>query len=115
MFFVKIISRALNARPHRIDGKLVDTHQKGEQFTLFVAGFHSSTTDDDLYETFSKVGKPIHWEVVRDWKNKTNRPLGYGYVDFSSAEEVDRVMDGRPYSIKGQEVTVKRRLRRKKQ
>ncbi|KAI1703174.1 RNA recognition motif domain-containing protein [Ditylenchus destructor] len=109
------ISRALNARPHKIDGKSVDTHLKGEQFTLFVGGFHSSTTDDDLYETFSKVGKPIHWEVVRDWKNKTNRPLGYGYVDFSSAQEVDRVMDGRPYFIKGEEVTVKRRLRRKKQ
>ncbi|KAI1703169.1 RNA recognition motif domain-containing protein [Ditylenchus destructor] len=109
------ISRALNARPHWIDGKLVDTHQKNESFNLFVGGLPKNTTDEDLYETFSKVGNLVHWEVKRDWKNKTNRPLGYAYVAFSSAEEVDRVMEDRPYYIHGSELTVQRRLQRKKQ
>ncbi|KAI1701657.1 RNA recognition motif domain-containing protein [Ditylenchus destructor] len=109
------ISRTLNARPHRIDGKLVDTHLKGEKFTLFVNGLPKDAPDDDLCETFCKVGKPVHWEVMRAWKDKTNRPLGYGYVSFSSAEEVDQVMDGRPYYIHGCELTVERKLGRRKQ
>ncbi|KAI1699026.1 RNA recognition motif domain-containing protein [Ditylenchus destructor] len=109
------ISRALAGRPHRIDtiNKLVNTHQKGEEFALFVSGLPKNGNNEDLYETFSKVGNPVHWEVKCD--PKTNRSFGYGYVSFSSAEEVDRVMDRRPYSIHGQEVTVQRRLARKKQ
>ncbi|KAI1703171.1 RNA recognition motif domain-containing protein [Ditylenchus destructor] len=109
------ISRALAGRPHWIDtiDKLVDTHLKGEQFTLFVGGLPKNTTDNDLYKTFSKVGNPVHWDVKCD--SKTNRPLGHGYVAFSSAEEVDRVMDGRPYNINGREVIVQRRLGRKKE
>ncbi|KAI1705207.1 RNA recognition motif domain-containing protein [Ditylenchus destructor] len=111
----KEISCALTDRPHRIDGKLVDTHQKGESFNLFVGGLPKHTTDEDLEKKFSKVGKLVHWEVMRDRKNKTNRSLGYAYLAFSSAEEVDRVMDGRPYSIHGSELTVQRRLERKKE
>ncbi|KAI1701660.1 RNA recognition motif domain-containing protein [Ditylenchus destructor] len=108
------ISRALAGRPHWIDtiDKLVDTHRKGEDFTLFVGGFHPNTTTKDLYEKFSKVGNPVHWDVKCD--PNTNRPLGYGYVAFSSAEEVDQVMDRRPYYINGREVTVQRRLGRRK-
>ncbi|KAI1710386.1 low-density lipoprotein receptor domain class A domain-containing protein [Ditylenchus destructor] len=71
------VSRALNARPHRIDGKLICTHQKGEQFDLIVHGLPKDTTDEDLYEIFSKTGKVVHWGVKRDPKNTTNRPLGY--------------------------------------
>ncbi|KAI1710347.1 RNA recognition motif domain-containing protein [Ditylenchus destructor] len=81
------MSRALADRPHWIDGKLIDTHQKDEEFSLYVTGFPKNTTDEDLYETFSKVGKLVHWEVMRAWKDKTNRSLGYGYVSFSSAEQ----------------------------
>ncbi|KAI1708550.1 RNA recognition motif domain-containing protein [Ditylenchus destructor] len=109
------ISRALAGRPHWIDtiNKLVDTHQKGEEFALIVNGLPKNGTNEDLYETFSKVGNPVHWDVKYD--PKTNRSFGYGYVSFSSAEEVDRIMDRRPYSIHGQEVTVQRKLGRKKQ
>ncbi|KAI1704213.1 RNA recognition motif domain-containing protein [Ditylenchus destructor] len=109
------ISRTLNARPHRIDGKLVDTHLKYERYTLIVNGLPKDATDEDLEKTFSKVGKPVHWEVMRDWKEKTNRPLGYGYVSFSSAEEVDQVMEGIPYFIHRSALTVQRRLERKKE
>ncbi|KAI1704212.1 RNA recognition motif domain-containing protein [Ditylenchus destructor] len=101
-------------RSSSLDGwQIGNTPQKGQQFSVYVTGLPKDTTDEVLCETFSKVGKPVHWEVKRDWK--TNRSLGYAYVVFSSAEEVDRVMDGRPYSIYGQEVTVKRRLQRKEE
>ncbi|KAI1715170.1 RNA recognition motif domain-containing protein [Ditylenchus destructor] len=109
------ISRALTDRPHRIDGKLVFTHQKGEALDLIVGGIPNTTTDKDLYDTFSKAGNLVYWQVMRDWKNKTNRPLGYAYISFSSGEDLDRVMERQQYSIHGTPVSVQRRLGRKKE
>ncbi|KAI1706897.1 RNA recognition motif domain-containing protein [Ditylenchus destructor] len=111
------ISRALAGRPHWIDtiDKLVYTHQKGEVFALIVKGLPKDSTADDLRKIFSKVGNLVYWEVMHDRRYKTNRSLGYGYVKFSTAEEVDRVMEGQPYSINGQEVTIQRRLGRNKE
>ncbi|KAI1703170.1 RNA recognition motif domain-containing protein [Ditylenchus destructor] len=104
------ISRALTERPHWIDGKLVFTHQKGEQFNLFVGGLSKNTTDEDLYETFSKVGNLVHWEVKRDWKNK----LGHAFISFSSGEDLERVMEHQPYFINGRPVNVQREGRNNK-
>ncbi|KAI1710957.1 RNA recognition motif domain-containing protein [Ditylenchus destructor] len=105
------ISRALADRPHRINGKLVDTHLKGQQFTLLLYDLPSNTTDKDLEETFSKVAKPIHWEVKRNRKLNANFPTINGYVSFSSPEEVDRVMEHQPYySINGEPLTIQRKV-----
>ncbi|KAI1702371.1 RNA recognition motif domain-containing protein [Ditylenchus destructor] len=102
--------RALVGRPHMIDGKLVFTHQKGEEYNLYLGGLPKNTTDEDLYETFSKVGKLVHWEVFSNSKNKTNRPFDVGYVSFSRAEELDQVMKNQPYSINGTPITIKRKI-----
>ncbi|KAI1710343.1 RNA recognition motif domain-containing protein [Ditylenchus destructor] len=99
------ISQALADRPHYIKGKLVDTHLKGQLFGLYVGGLPKDAADEDLYETFSKDGKLVHWQVMRTWKDKTNQSLGYGYVTFSTAEEVDQVMERQPYSIKGVQIS----------
>ncbi|KAI1701902.1 RNA recognition motif domain-containing protein [Ditylenchus destructor] len=102
-------SRALADRPHRISGKLVFTHLKGEEFTLLLYDLPSNTTDKDLEEMFSKVAKPVHWQVIRNRKLNANFPVINGYVSFSSAEEVDRVME-RQYSINGSLLTIQRQL-----
>ncbi|KAI1710390.1 RNA recognition motif domain-containing protein [Ditylenchus destructor] len=47
-------SRALADRPHYIKGKLVSTHLKGREFSLRLLDIPEHTTDEDLYETFSK-------------------------------------------------------------
>ncbi|KAI1697130.1 RNA recognition motif domain-containing protein [Ditylenchus destructor] len=103
------ISRALNARPHWIDGKLVNTRHQDAEFTLIVNGIPKDATDEDLYETFSKIGKRVHWQVMRDWKNKTNRSLGYGFVSFSTAEDVARAIENQPYEINGTKLKIERR------
>ncbi|KAI1710966.1 RNA recognition motif domain-containing protein [Ditylenchus destructor] len=104
-------ARALADRPHYINGKLVDTHLKGKQFTLLLYDLPSNTTDKDLEETFSKVCKPIHWQVLRNRKLNANFPTINGYVSFSSAEEVDRVMEHQPYySINGEPLIIQRQL-----
>ncbi|KAI1715861.1 RNA recognition motif domain-containing protein [Ditylenchus destructor] len=104
------IFRALADRPHYINEKLVFTHQKGKEFGVRLFDIPKSVTDEDLYETFSKNGKLVHWEVMRDRKYKTNRSLGFAYLAFSSAEDVDRLMDRQPYSIHGTMLTIQRRL-----
>ncbi|KAI1715166.1 RNA recognition motif domain-containing protein [Ditylenchus destructor] len=103
------ISRALNGRPHWIGGKLVDTRHQGAEFALIVHGLPKDATDEDLYKTFSKAGKLVHWQVMRAWKDKTNRPLGYGYVKFSTAEDVARAIENQPYEINGTMLKIERR------
>ncbi|KAI1701260.1 RNA recognition motif domain-containing protein [Ditylenchus destructor] len=108
------VSRALADRPHSINGKLAYTHQKGDEFSVFVGGFPSYTTAETLYETFSKIGKLVHWELKCDWKNNSKRPLGYGFVSFATAEEVDKAFKCQPYCINRKWVTIRPRNGTKK-
>ncbi|KAI1706894.1 RNA recognition motif domain-containing protein [Ditylenchus destructor] len=101
------ISRALNARPHWIDGKLVLTRYQGEEFALIVHGLPQDTTDEDLRNKFSKAGKLVHWQVMRD--RKTNESRGHGFVSFSTAEEVARAIENQPYDINGTKLKIERR------
>ncbi|KAI1710956.1 RNA recognition motif domain-containing protein [Ditylenchus destructor] len=104
-------SRALADRPHYINGKLVSTHLKGEDFTILLYDLPSNTTDDALCQMFSKVAKPIHWNVFRNRKLNANFPTINGYVSFSSPEEVDRVMErSDQYSINGKLLTIQRKV-----
>ncbi|KAI1710955.1 RNA recognition motif domain-containing protein [Ditylenchus destructor] len=103
------VSRALADRPHYISGKLVSTHLKGQDFTLLLYDLPNDTTDKDLYKTFSKFGKLVHWKVLPSLRNKMNQTFTNGYVSFSSAEEVDRVME-RQLSINGTLLTIQRQL-----
>ncbi|KAI1705954.1 RNA recognition motif domain-containing protein [Ditylenchus destructor] len=111
MFNEEEISRALADRPHYIKDKLVSTHLKGEEFTLLLYDLPSNTTDDALCQMFSKVCKPIHWEVMRNRKLNPNFPTINGYVKFSSPEDVDRVMNRQEqYSINGKLLTIQRKV-----
>ncbi|KAI1710963.1 RNA recognition motif domain-containing protein [Ditylenchus destructor] len=104
-------SRALADRPHYIKGKLVSTHLKGQEFTLLLYDLPSNTTDDALCQMFSKVAKPVHWTVNRNRKLNADYPTINGYVSFSSAEEVDRVMErSDQYSINGKLLTIQRKV-----
>ncbi|KAI1713616.1 RNA recognition motif domain-containing protein [Ditylenchus destructor] len=93
------ILRALSDRPHIINGKVVNTHQKDQEFIVYVGNLPSDATDDLLFKTFSKYGKIVHWYVKRD--QKTNRSLGYGFVSFEKAEEAVQAIKGGPYKMNG--------------
>jgi hypothetical protein len=83
------VSRALDARPHVIDGKRVATTvgywRLASQLTLRVRGLSPTTTDDMLYSHFSQYGKLVHWVAKRDGNNL---PCDYGFISFSTKEEV---------------------------
>ncbi|KAI1713607.1 RNA recognition motif domain-containing protein [Ditylenchus destructor] len=88
----KDLLQAMADRPHKINGKMVNTHQKDQSFNIYVGNLPSDATDDSLFKTFSKYGKIVHWHVKRD--RHTNRPLGYGFVSFEKAEEAIQALSG---------------------
>ncbi|KAI1713624.1 RNA recognition motif domain-containing protein [Ditylenchus destructor] len=100
----KELLQALADRPHIINGKMVNTHQKDQDFILYVGNLPSDATDDSLFETFSKYGKIVHWEVKRD--RNTNRSRGFGYVSFEKAEEAVQALKGGPFILNGKALRV---------
>ncbi|KAI1702746.1 RNA recognition motif domain-containing protein [Ditylenchus destructor] len=101
----KDLLQALSDRPHIINGQMVNTKQKGNEFSVFVGNLPSDATDDSLSKIFSRYGKLVHWEVKRD--RNTNRPLGCGFVSFEKAEQAVQAANGGPYILKGRTLRVK--------
>ncbi|KAI1700493.1 RNA recognition motif domain-containing protein [Ditylenchus destructor] len=93
------ISQALADRPHIINGRMLDIFQKDQQFVLYIGNLPFDATDDLLFETFSKFGKIVHWEVKRD--HNTNRSLGYGFVEFEKAEQAVQAVNAGPHFLNG--------------
>lgn len=82
-----------------------------EQFRkLFIGGLSLNTTDETLREFYSQFGELLDCVVMRDGTTKKSR--GFGFVSFSTSEEVDRAMTARPHEIDGKAVDPKRAVPR---
>ncbi|KAI1699830.1 RNA recognition motif domain-containing protein [Ditylenchus destructor] len=102
--YEKDLLKALADRPHIISGIMVNTRQKDEQFVVYVGNLPPGANDDLLFETFSRHGKIVYWEVKRD--HNTNRSLRYGFVSFEKAEEAVEAINGGPYILNGKKLRV---------
>uniref|UniRef100_A0A8C5L0E6 RRM domain-containing protein n=1 Tax=Jaculus jaculus TaxID=51337 RepID=A0A8C5L0E6_JACJA len=67
---------------------------------LFIGGLSLETTDDSLREHFEK------------WDPQTKHSRGFGFVTYSSVEEVDAAMCARPHKVDGSVVEPKRAVSR---
>jgi len=68
--------------------------------SLYVGDLHPDVTEAMLYEIFNSVGPVASIRVCRD--SVSRRSLGYGYVNFHSVSDAERVLDTLNYSsIKG--------------
>nr|AAI57292.1 hnrnpa2b1 protein [Xenopus tropicalis] len=66
-----------------------------EQFRkLFIGGLSFETTEDSLRNYYEQWGKLTDCVVMRDPASKRSR--GFGFVTFSSMDEVDASMAARP-------------------
>uniref|UniRef100_A0A2P2MLN2 Polyadenylate-binding protein n=1 Tax=Rhizophora mucronata TaxID=61149 RepID=A0A2P2MLN2_RHIMU len=73
--------------------------------SLYVGDLDASVTDAQLYDVFTHLGQVVSVRVCRDLT--TRRSLGYGYVNYSNAQDAARALDvlnftplnGRPIRI----------------
>ena len=57
---------------------------------LYVGNLSYSTTEDDLRETFSKVGEVLSAKVITD--RDTGRSKGFGFVEMAIDEDGDKAI-----------------------
>ncbi|XP_016339770.1 heterogeneous nuclear ribonucleoprotein A1-like isoform X2 [Sinocyclocheilus anshuiensis] len=77
---------------------------------LFIGGLSFETTDESLRAHFEQWGALTDCVVMRDPNTKRSR--GFGFVTYSSVNEVDAAMDARPHKVDGRAVEPKRAVSR---
>ncbi|KAJ8773148.1 hypothetical protein K2173_028325 [Erythroxylum novogranatense] len=102
---------------HIIGGKQVEikrTIPKGAAQTtgfktkkIFVGGIPTTMKEDDLKEFFSKFGKVMEHEIIRD--HATKRSRGFGFIVFDSEKVVDDLLaNGKMIDMAGTQVEIKK-------
>ncbi|XP_043939892.1 heterogeneous nuclear ribonucleoprotein A1 isoform X2 [Protopterus annectens] len=77
---------------------------------LFIGGLSFETTDESLRAHFEQWGALTDCVVMRDPNTKRSR--GFGFVTYSTVEEVDAAMSARPHKVDGRVVEPKRAVSR---
>lgn len=77
---------------------------------IFVGGLHYNTTEETLNQHFSQYGNLEDVVVIRHPDTKRSR--GFGFVTFSSQEEVDACQKARPHILDDKTVETKRAVPR---
>ncbi|KAL3653148.1 hypothetical protein CASFOL_002829 [Castilleja foliolosa] len=105
------------AETHVINGKQVEikrTIPKGsgdsKEFKtkkVFVGGIPTSVTEDEFKSFFSKFGKVVEHEIIKDHVSKRSR--GFGFIIFDNDQVVDSLLaDGNMIDMAGIQVEVKK-------
>jgi len=58
---------------------------------LYVGGLPYQTTEEDLEKAFSEAGSVTSVRIITD--RETQRSRGFGFVEFSTAEEAQKGID----------------------
>ena len=64
---------------------------------LFVGGLNLRTTEETFREHFSQFGELVDCVVMTDPYTKKSR--GFGFIEYSTGEEVDACQTARPHVI----------------
>ncbi|KAI8553038.1 hypothetical protein RHMOL_Rhmol06G0314400 [Rhododendron molle] len=102
---------------HIINGKQVEikrTIPKGagqsggfKTKKIFVGGVPSTVTEDEFQGFFSKYGKVVEHQIIRD--RETNRSRGFGFIIFDNEEVVDEILSkGNIIDMEGTQVEIKK-------
>ncbi|XP_071725994.1 heterogeneous nuclear ribonucleoprotein 1-like [Rutidosis leptorrhynchoides] len=105
------------AETHVINGKQVEikrTIPKGSGESkdfktkkIFVGGIPAIVTEDELKGFFSKYGKVVEHEIIRD--HATQRSRGFGFIVFDGEQTVDEILvNGNMIDMNGTQVEIKK-------
>ncbi|KAH6810945.1 RNA-binding family protein [Perilla frutescens var. frutescens] len=74
---------------------------------IFVGGIPTSVNEDEFKSFFSKYGKVVEHEIIRD--HVTKRSRGFGFIVFDNEQVVDNILsDGNMIDMSGTQVEIKK-------
>lgn len=74
---------------------------------LFVGGLNYETTDDELKEYFQRYGTLDDYVVMR-FPDGSRRSRGFGFITFSSVDELENCFAAQPHTLHDKTVELKR-------
>ncbi|KAG9491710.1 hypothetical protein GDO78_000295 [Eleutherodactylus coqui] len=117
---VSEVDAAMDARPHRVDGRVVepkravsreDSQRPGAHLTvkkIFIGGIKEDIEEHHLRDYFEKYGKIDVVEVMTDRANGKKR--GFAFITFEDHDSVDRIVIQKYHSINDHNCEVRKAL-----
>ncbi|KAI1701188.1 RNA recognition motif domain-containing protein [Ditylenchus destructor] len=103
------VNRALAARPHIINGKLLKTKSankaKKTTFSIFVGSLPENATEKSVIDEFSKFGKLVFWEMRND--DRLSKSGLYAIVTYGTLKEALEALNNE-HVIEGTVVDVRK-------
>lgn len=116
------VDAAMAARPHSIDGRVVEpkravareeSGKPGAHVTvkkLFVGGIKEDTEEHHLRDYFEEYGKIDTIEIITD--RQSGKKRGFGFVTFDDHDPVDKIVLQKYHTINGHNAEVRKALSR---
>ncbi|XP_078537644.1 heterogeneous nuclear ribonucleoprotein A3 isoform X3 [Lissotriton helveticus] len=117
---VEEVDAAMAARPHKVDGRIVepkravsreDSARPGAHLTvkkIFVGGIKEDTEEYHLRDYFEEYGKIETIEVMED--RQSGKKRGFAFVTFDDHDTVDKIVVQKYHTINGHNCEVKKAL-----
>ncbi|XP_042569489.1 heterogeneous nuclear ribonucleoprotein A1b isoform X1 [Cyprinus carpio] len=114
------VDAAMDARPHKVDGRLVepkravsreDSNKPFAHTTvkkIFVGGIKDDTEENHLRDYFKEFGKLEAIEIMVD--HKTGNKRGFAFVTFDDHDSVDRIVIQKYHTVNGHNCEVRKAL-----
>ncbi|XP_049550379.1 heterogeneous nuclear ribonucleoprotein A1-like [Orcinus orca] len=108
---VEEVDAAMNARPHKVDGRVgepkravsrEDSQRPGAHLTvkkIFVAGIKEDTEEHHLRDYFEQYGKIEVTEIMTD--RGSGKKRGFAFVTFDDHDSVDKTVIQKYHTVNG--------------
>ncbi|XP_072117899.1 heterogeneous nuclear ribonucleoprotein A3 isoform X2 [Mobula birostris] len=119
---VSEVDAAMSARPHKVDGRVVepkravsreDSTKPGAHLTvkkIFLGGIKEDTEEYHLRDYFEKYGKIENIEVMTD--RGSGKKRGFAFVTFDDHDSVDKIVVQKYHTVNGHNCEVRKALSR---